>query len=104
MTEGERTDERPSATLTALVRERFDVLIDGSSGAWRGEESIGWRGTATDGDRFVQVFPMSRSLDGLAWCDRVAEAAASHASASVHAIPAEDGSRAVGTPDGPVMV
>jgi Ser/Thr protein kinase RdoA (MazF antagonist) len=104
MTQGERTDERPSAALAALVRDRFDVSVEGSGDAWRGEESIGWRATSPDGDRFVQLFPASRSVEALTWCDRVAEAASSRAPASVHAIVTHDGFRVVESLEGPVMV
>ncbi len=104
MTEGERTDERPSAALAAIVRDHFDISIGDANDAWRGEESIGWRAASPAGDRFVQLFPVSRSVEVLTWCDRVAEAASSQAPACVHAIASRDGLRAVATDEGPVMV
>src|SRR4029079_12533061 len=104
MTEGERTDKRPSASLAAIVRDHFDVSIAEATDAWRGEEAIGWRAASAGGDRFVQLFPASRSVDALTWCDRVAEAAATQAPACVHAIESRDGLRAVATDEGPVMV
>jgi Ser/Thr protein kinase RdoA (MazF antagonist) len=104
MTEGERSDERPSASLAAFVLERFGVTIDGSLGAVRGEESIGWRGTSPGGDRFVQRFPVWRSVEALTWCDAVARAAATQAPACVHALAAHDGSMVASTAEGPVMV
>jgi len=104
MTEGKRADERPSATVAETVRAHFDVSIDDTEEAWRGEESIGWRAESSDGDRFVQLFPRSRSVEMLTWCDRVAEAASTRAPACVHAIVSRGGLRAVETREGPVMV
>ncbi len=104
MTEGERSDERPSPPLAAFVLERFGVMIDGSLGAVRGEESTGWRGTSPGGDRFVQRFPMWRSVEELTWCDAVARAAATRAPACIHAVAAQDGSVVAVTAEGPVMV
>jgi hypothetical protein len=65
---------------------------------------VGWRGVSTDGDRFVQRFPAWRDVDDLAWCDSVARAASSEASACVHAVPSSEGRTAIATADGPVMV
>ena len=104
MTEGERTHRRPPSRLAGLVRDHFGVAMDTSGDAWRGEESIGWLATSLSGDRFVQLFPKSRSVEVLNWCDRVAEAASSRAPVCVHAIPSHEGLRAVATSEGPVMV
>jgi hypothetical protein len=103
MTEGERTYQPPSSKLVALVRDHFDLSVDIRGDAWRGEESIGWLASSPAGDRFVQLFPEWRSAEELTWCDRVAEAASSHASACVHAVESREGLRAVATPEGPVM-
>ncbi|MFL5790125.1 MAG: phosphotransferase [Actinomycetota bacterium] len=65
---------------------------------------MGWRGTSADGDRFVQLFPASRPVQVLTWCDDVARAASSEAPACIHALASSEGHRAVATADGPVMV
>lgn len=80
------------------------MAIVGSLGAVRGEESIGWRGASPDGDRFVQRFPVWRSVEELTWCDAVARAAATAAPACVHAVAAHDGAVVAVSAEGPVMV
>ncbi len=104
MTEGQRAEEPPSPELVRVVRDLFGVSIADPRDAWQGEESIGWRGTSIDGDRFVQRFPHWRDVDDLAWCDSVAAAASSAAPSCVHAIPSVDGRVVVETAEGPVMV
>jgi phosphotransferase family enzyme len=104
MTQGEPADQPPSEELTGIVLDLFGVTLTGSSDAWRGEESIGWRGSSPDGDRFVQLFPTWRTVDELRWCDSVARTAATSAPACVHAVSSRDGITAVATSDGPVMV
>jgi hypothetical protein len=104
MTEGTRTGERPSEIIARIVGDHFNVSIDSGTQAWRGEESVGWLAKSPAGDRFVQLFPKSRSVEVLDWCDRVAQAASSRARACVHAIPSREGLRAVVTLEGPVMV
>ncbi len=104
MTQGQLTDERPSEELASIVFDLFGVSIAESDEAWQGEESIGWRGSSHDGDRFVQRLPAWRALDELAWCDSVARAASTIAPACVHAFPSRNGATVVATPEGPVMV
>jgi hypothetical protein len=104
MTEGQRTDERPSAELARVVLDLFGVSLDDATEGWQGEESVGWRGSSDDGDRFVQRFPRWRAADDLAWCDSVATAASTTAPACIHGIRSRDGRVAVPTAEGPVMV
>jgi aminoglycoside phosphotransferase (APT) family kinase protein len=104
MTSGQPTDERPPRDLIDLVRDRFGVTLRESDEGIAGEESIGWRGSSADGDRFVQRFPIWRRIDELDWCDAVARTAATAAPVCVHACLSVEGRRAVATPDGPVMV
>jgi hypothetical protein len=104
MTEGQRTDERPSAGLAGVVLDLFGVSLDDATKGWQGEESVGWRGSSDVGDRFVQRFPGWRAADDLAWCDSVATAASTTAAACIHGIRSRDGRVAVPTAEGPVMV
>lgn len=104
MTEGRLTDERPSAGLVSIVLDRFGVSLSDVTEAWEGEESIGWRGSSADGDRFVQRLPAWRDVGQLEWSDSVALAASTAAQESVHAIRSREGTAAVTTPEGPVMV
>ena len=75
MTAGERSDQRPSKEVVDIALSRYGVSIGDAAGI-RGEQSIGWRGTSLAGDRFVQLFPTSRTVEELVWCDAVASAAA----------------------------
>ncbi len=104
MSTGDRTDERPSGSLVGIVRERFGLWLDDVVEGWAGEESVGWRISSSDGERFVQRFPAWRQVGGLTWCDDVAAAAATVSHACVHAVAADDGQRVIATPEGPVMV
>lgn len=104
MAKGESTGESPSEELTRIALDLFGVTLTDPSEAWRGEGSVGWRGSTPDGDRFVQRFPPWRSLDELMWCDSVARAAATNAPVCVAAVPSRDGVTAVATSEGPVMV
>ena len=104
MTEGRSTDERPSADLVSIVLDHFGVSLSDAAEAWEGEESIGWRGSSADGDRFVQRLPSWRDIGELEWSDSVARAASTAAPESVHAIRSQEGTAAVITPEGAVMV
>jgi aminoglycoside phosphotransferase (APT) family kinase protein len=104
MSEGQRRDERPSEELARVVLDRFGVSLADADGGWQGEESVGWRGSSDDGDRFVQRFPAWRAVEDLSWCDSVAAVASTAAPACVHAIASKEGHVAVRTAEGPVMV
>jgi Ser/Thr protein kinase RdoA (MazF antagonist) len=104
MSEGTRTDERPSGSLTATVLDRFGARIDPDEPGWIGEESVGWRADAAKGPLFVQRFPRWRSIEELVWCDAAAREAATQASEVVTARAADDGRIAVETDDGPICV
>jgi hypothetical protein len=95
MTEGTRIDKRPDPELARLVLTSFGVALADSEEAWEGEESVGWRGSSLDGARFVQLFPPTRRIAELEWCDSVARAASTVASACIVASP----SFAFGQPD-----
>ena len=104
MTQGKRTDERPSPELVSIVLERFGVSIDEASRGWEGEESVGWRGSSRNEERFVQRLASWRDIGDLMWSDSVARVASTTAPEVIHAIPSHDGATAVLTPEGPVMV
>ena len=104
MTEGRRTNERPSASLVAAVLNQFGARIDPDEPGWTGEESVGWRAETADGASFVQRLPRWRSLEELAWCDRVARAAGSRAPEAVCARTADGDAIAIETDEGLVCV
>lgn len=104
MTEGVRTAERPSPELKRIALASFGVSFDDSEDAWRGEESVGWKGSSMDGARFVQRLPPWREVDELAWCDELAKAASTVAPACVHAIPLSDARVVVPSSEDPVTV
>lgn len=104
MTAGERSDQRPSKEVMDIARSSYGVSIGGAADGIRGEQSIGWRGTSLAGDRFVQLFPTSRTVEELVWCDAVASAAATVEPACVHALPSAENELVTVTPDGRVMV
>ena len=104
MSGGERTEERPSLEIVRAAMTSFGVTLADAAEGWRGEESVGWRGSSAHGDRFVQRLPVWREEAELAWCDSVAEAASSEAPVCVRAVRTHDGRSVVTTSEGPLMV
>lgn len=104
MTQGTRTDERTSPELARIVFDLFGVSVSDESEAWEGDESIGWRGSSAEGDRFVKLLPARRDIAELVWCDSVARVASTVAPVCIHAIRSRDGEPAVMTPEGALMV
>jgi aminoglycoside phosphotransferase (APT) family kinase protein len=104
MTGGERTREPPPLEVVRIARDEFGVSLEDAQDAWRGEESVGWRGSSAEGPRFVQRLPVWRDVGELGWCDSVAEAAATAAPACVRAVRSRDGRSVVVTSEGPLMV